>query len=417
MQDRTRTSIWRCRTSRGLLGASCLAMATALAAAPTAEAQDKNVVTYGFYDAVDVYGEPLRGSTYDEHRVHLAQFEPQVYDFNGRTGERGIRPGLATSWEAIDETTWRFNLREGVTFHNGAPFNAEAVKYSIERVFRDDFPGADKFLEVPITSVEIIDDYTVDIITSEPVPIMPERLSRNGAYIVEPGHYESIDYDEALTSPMGTGPFRMVEFIPDELIRLEAYEDYWGWDELSNVDELRFKIIPELSTAVAELVTGEVDMVRLPGRSRHPHRTLDGPGARGPRLHLVGGREHARDRHVRDQRPADPQLDPLVPPGVRGPLRRADGDRRRRAARRDQPADAGDPVRGSPGRLPRPAPDHHGRHRPDPGLHAPPGDDRRRLARHLRRRDRDQLTNQDSPAGQRVRRARPNWESVRCSTS
>ena len=263
MIDRTTTQK-RGRAARALLGASCLAVATALAAAPAAEAQDRNVITYVFHESVDVYGEPLRGSTYDEHRVHLAQFEPLVYDFDGRTGERGIRPGLATSWEAIDETTWRFNLREGVTFHNGAPFNAEAVKYSIERVFRDDFPGADKFLEVPITSVEIIDDYTVDIITSEPVPIMPERLSRNGAYIVEPGHYESIDYDEALTSPMGTGPFRMVEFIPDELIRLEAYEDYWGWDEESNVDELRFKIIPELSTAVSELITGEVDMVRLP---------------------------------------------------------------------------------------------------------------------------------------------------------
>jgi hypothetical protein len=62
---------------------------------------------------------------------------------------------------------------------------------------------------------------------------------------------------------MGTGPFRMVEFIPDELMVLEKYADYWGWDEKTNVDELRFKIIPELSTAVAELMTGEVDMVRL----------------------------------------------------------------------------------------------------------------------------------------------------------
>jgi peptide/nickel transport system substrate-binding protein len=116
---------------------------------------------------------------------------------------------------------------------------------------------------VPIERVEVVDDHTVDIITSEPVPIMPERLSRNGAFILSPSHYADLSYEEALTSPMGTGPFRMVDFVPDELMVLEAYEDYWGWDEHSNVEELRFKIVPELSTAVAELLTGEVDMVRL----------------------------------------------------------------------------------------------------------------------------------------------------------
>lgn len=222
-----------------------------------------NSITYVARETVDIYGDPLRGSTYDEHRVHHAQFEPLIYDFNGRTGERGLQPGLATSWEAIDDNTWRFELRQGVTFHNGQPFNADAVKFTIDRAFAEGFPGANKFLDVPIERVEVIDEYTVDIITSEPVPIMPTHLTRNGAYILEPTHYANLSYEEALTSPMGTGPYRIIEFVQDERIVMEKNENYWGFDDLSNIDQITIRFIPELSTAVSELLTGAIDIVHL----------------------------------------------------------------------------------------------------------------------------------------------------------
>lgn len=229
-----------------------------------AQAQDEgHSITYVARETVDIYGDPLRGSTYDEHRVHHAQFEPLIYDFDGRTGERGLRPGLATSWEAIDDNTWRFELREGVTFHNGEPFNADAVKFTIDRAFADGYPGANKFLDVPIERVEVIDEFTVDIITSEPVPILPNHLTRNGAYILEPTHYADLSFEEALTSPMGTGPYRIVDFVQDERIVMQKHDDYWGFDEKSNIDQITITFIPELSTAVSELLTGAVDIVHL----------------------------------------------------------------------------------------------------------------------------------------------------------
>ncbi|WP_197030863.1 ABC transporter substrate-binding protein [Halomonas sp. BC04] len=247
-----------------LLGKTVTALALAgLMTAPVLADDDKISITYVMHEAIDIFGDPIRGSTYDEHRAHLAQFEPLVYDFDGRTGESGIQPGLAVDWEQTDDLTWRFHLREGVTFHNGEPFNAHAVKFSIDRVFDEDYPGADKFLDVPITEVEVIDEFIVDIHTSEPVPIMLQRLSRNGAFILEPNHYENLSYEDALTSPMGTGPYRLVDYATDEHYTFEAYEDYWGWDENSNIDELRILMIPEISTSVAELLTGNVDIVRL----------------------------------------------------------------------------------------------------------------------------------------------------------
>lgn len=116
---------------------------------------------------------------------------------------------------------------------------------------------------MPIERVEVIDEYTVEIVTSEPVPILPQHVSRNGAYILAPGHYGDLSYEDALTSPMGTGPYKVARFVPDELIVMERNEDWWGWDEHSNVDEIHFKFIPEISTAVSELITGAVDIVRL----------------------------------------------------------------------------------------------------------------------------------------------------------
>ncbi|MEX1082332.1 MAG: ABC transporter substrate-binding protein [Halofilum sp. (in: g-proteobacteria)] len=228
-----------------------------------AQSGDTKRLTYIMHESISVLGDPARASTYDEMRAAIAMFEPLVYDFDGSTGESGIQPGLATDWEQVDELTWRFNLREGVTFHNGEPFNADAVKFTIDRAFSEDYPGTTKFLDVPIERVEVIDDHTVDIITSDPVPIMLQRLSRNGAFILEPSHYEDLSYEEALKNPMGTGPYELVDYESDQYYQFEAYDEYWGWDEDSNIDELRIEMIPEESTAVAELLSGGADIVRV----------------------------------------------------------------------------------------------------------------------------------------------------------
>lgn len=221
-------------------------------------------VVYGKYqDAQGLDPHVAPAGMYD-HLVTIGVFDPLIWDFDASKpdGERsGYRPMLATSWEVVDEHTWRLELREGVTFHNGAPFNAAAVKYSLERPHQPGFETGDKIIDVPISHVDIIDDHTVHVVTSEPVPVLPARLTRNGAFIVEPGHYESLTPEEASRMPLGTGPFKFVEWRRDQEIVLERNEDYWG--EQPNFDRLVIRVIPEPSTMLAEVMTGNVDIAPI----------------------------------------------------------------------------------------------------------------------------------------------------------
>jgi peptide/nickel transport system substrate-binding protein len=238
--------------------------AAALLAAPApAAADDPVTVTYVLYETINNIGDPVMNVNFSEHMITKALFEPLVWDFDARTQDSSLRPTLATDWELIDDHTWRWHLREGVTFHNGNPFDAHAVKFTIERVQEEGFPSGDKFLDVPISHVEIVDDYTVDIVTTEPVPILPNNLVRNGGFILDPEHYADLPLEEARWNPVGTGPYKIVEYRPDDRLILERHEDYWGWPDEANVDRLVFRFIPEMSTAVSELLDGTVDIVRL----------------------------------------------------------------------------------------------------------------------------------------------------------
>lgn len=236
-------------------------LAIGLALGMTWSAQAETSLTYIMNERADIIGDPTRLEINTEQMIASAMFEPLIRDFDGSTGESGLYPALATSWEAVDDLTWRFELREGVTFHNGEPFNAEAVKFSIERHLEPDFPSTDKFREVPINSVNVIDNYTVEIVTEVPVPIMPQRLSRNGAYILAPGHYADLSLEEAAVSPVGTGPYMLEEFRRDDRIIMTRNDNWWGWDEKNNIDRLTIRMIPERSTAFSEVISGNADIM------------------------------------------------------------------------------------------------------------------------------------------------------------
>lgn len=218
-------------------------------------------LTYGIYaDVEDFDPHSARGGIAD-HIGTIAVFDPLIWDFDlsKPDGERsGLRPMLATSWEVIDDLTWKLTLREGVKFHNGAPFNAEAVKYSLERPHKPDYETGDKIIDVAISHVDVIDEYTVHVVTKEPIPILPQRLSRNGAFIVEPGHYESLSQEDASRMPVGTGPFKLIEWVRDQRIVMERNNDYWG--PKPNFERLVYRIIPEPATMLAEVLTGGVDI-------------------------------------------------------------------------------------------------------------------------------------------------------------
>jgi peptide/nickel transport system substrate-binding protein len=165
-----------------------------------------------------------------------------------------FEPELATSWEAVDDLTWRFELREGVTFHNGDPFTAEDVKFSIERVLDEEQASPRASMLNMIDTVEVEDDLTVVITTTDPSPMLLASLSVNE--VVPAGYVQEVGDEGFAEAPVGTGPFTFVEWIPNEELVLEAYDDYW--DGRPAVDTAIFRPIPEVAARMAALEGGDV---------------------------------------------------------------------------------------------------------------------------------------------------------------
>ncbi|PWJ11461.1 ABC transporter substrate-binding protein [Jannaschia seohaensis] len=189
-----------------------------------------------------------------------------VYEGLVRRGrDMSIEPALATSWEPIgDGEGWRFNLREGVTFHGGQSFDADDVIFSYERASSEQSDTSSWF--APVSEVIKVDDYTVDIMTSAPNPIFPDSIANwmmmdagwaaeNGAERpnIEQGNY-------ATTNTNGTGPYMITERQPGLRTVLEAYDGWWGEDR-GNVERAIFQPVQNSATAVAALLSGELDLI------------------------------------------------------------------------------------------------------------------------------------------------------------
>ncbi len=176
-------------------------------------------------------------------------------------------PNLATSWEQLDPTTWRFHLRKGVKFHNGNDFTAEDVAFSVERIHSE---GSDlKVIAGMIEDVKIIDDHTIDLITPKPDPILPIQLEI--FYIMDKDWAEEHSTATATNvkggeegnfanlNANGTGPYMVKERQPGVRTVIEKNPNWWG--EMSgNVTEGIFTPIGQDATRVAALIAGDVDM-------------------------------------------------------------------------------------------------------------------------------------------------------------
>jgi peptide/nickel transport system substrate-binding protein len=202
-------------------------------------------------------------NTFDPHMAlgrHTETFLANIYDSLVKTGLDGqFIPGLAVSWEQLDETTWQFNLREGVTFHNGEPFDAEAVKFTFDRVLDPATESTIATLLATIDRVEIVDPMTVNIITSQPDIVLLARVSELYGAIIPPQYSQEVGFDTLGVEPVGTGPFRLVEWARNERIVLEANEDYWRG--APQVSQITVRPILEDSTRISALLAGEVDLI------------------------------------------------------------------------------------------------------------------------------------------------------------
>lgn len=228
-----------------------LLMAAGTAAAPPRAA--RLVVAYGISP---VTMDPQMHSNTVTESVLRNIFETLVVRSDDM---KALEPGLATSWQQVDETTWQFKLRRGVRFHNGEAFNAAAVKFSIDRVLDPRQRVPLRTLVEPIQRVEVVDDFTINVVTRRPDPLLVGRFGGYATNIVPPGYVREKGDAFVAVNPVGTGPYRFASWVRDGDLILETNPDYWG--PPPKFGTVIIKPIPESATRVAALRTGEADII------------------------------------------------------------------------------------------------------------------------------------------------------------
>ena len=199
-----------------------------------------------------------------------AEAMKHIYDSLIKSGNNlELEPGLATSWTAIDDSTWEFKLRPGVKFHDGSDFTAEDVKFSIERIPRVAGPNPTTIYVRRVKGVEIVDPLTIRVKTDGPAPNLPNDFIR--LFVVS--HIAAKDYSDSSEkasegfnsgkAAIGTGPYKFVSWTPKEQLVLERFDGYWGGKE--PWDKVIRKELPNDAARVAQLKAGQVDLIaRIP---------------------------------------------------------------------------------------------------------------------------------------------------------
>lgn len=168
-----------------------------------------------------------------------------------------IQPLIVESFENPTEDTWTFKLIEGIKFHNGDPLTAEDVKFSLERVMTDESLKEYPYFK-QLSEVNVLEDYLVEIKTDGPMPTLLRLLAKSGSDIVPKKYFEEVGVEGFQKNPIGSGPYKYVNWIRDDRVVLELNEDYFG--EIGKWDEVIVRAIPESSTRVGEVLTGGVDL-------------------------------------------------------------------------------------------------------------------------------------------------------------
>ncbi|MEM8658219.1 MAG: ABC transporter substrate-binding protein, partial [Pseudomonadota bacterium] len=206
--------------------------------------------------------------TMDPHAVNSAPvlgFLNNVYEGLVRRGkDMTVEGALAESWEPLGGDGWRFNLRQGVTFHDGATFDAEDVLFSYQRASSEAADTASWF--APVSEVTIVDAYTIDFMTTAPNPIFPDSIAN--FMIMDKGWAEANGAElpakdaenYATLNANGTAAFQLAERQPGLKTTLTPFEGWWGTPE-HNITSAEFTPIQNPATAVAALLSGDVDMI------------------------------------------------------------------------------------------------------------------------------------------------------------
>lgn len=228
---------------RALTASVCLS-----ALAPGAALAEKSLTIGLTADATHL--DPQAGEELSSNIMFYHIYDPLVR----RTPDLSFEPGLAESWELIDDTTWQFKLREGVKFHDGDVLKASDVVFTLNRLKESLMLN----LAANIESFRAVDDRTVEIKTPAPYAALPNDLA--AILILSEDHVNKVGNDGLEKNPMGTGPYKLADWVREDKIELEAFDDYYLGE--AAIENVTFRPITNPATRTAALLTGEVDIVQ-----------------------------------------------------------------------------------------------------------------------------------------------------------
>ena len=252
---------------KGLVATTALLGVLASAAAGAAPAAD---LTVGAAN-VTTYVDPGRDHSNVGSQFYYNSFDVLIEkDYDKLQG--AFRPGLAVEWKMVSPTAMELKLREGVTFHNGEKMNADDVVFSLNRMFQADFPPyqvrqRDRLAN--FEKAEKVDDLIVRVHTKREEPLFETLLNLQQVMILpedytkslagDPDKLEHDDFEAFSLKPVGTGPYRIAEFVPGQTLVWERFEDFWG--EKAPLEKVIVKHMPETASRLTALKTGEADLV------------------------------------------------------------------------------------------------------------------------------------------------------------
>src|SRR5258705_1210504 len=272
--------------SKKAAGAVALAMALAVGLPQLAAAETVLRIGMTAADIPRTLGQPDRGFAGNGFPGPTMYGALTMWGLSSADKPSVLIPGLATEWKVddADKKKWTFKLRPGVTFHDGSPFNADAVVWNVEKVLKQDAPQFDAS-QVGVTasrmptlaSARKIDDMTVELTTKEPDSFLPINLTN--LFMASPSKWQAF-YDKAegadakaksqaawaafAKEASGTGPWRMSQFTPRERLGPVKNEGHWGKGGGPKADKMVLLPMPEANARTAALLSGQVDWVEAP---------------------------------------------------------------------------------------------------------------------------------------------------------
>jgi len=250
----------------------CMILALLLAALTPLSAQDDISADETFRIAIGVAVRDLEPTVATGIIANMLDYVLETLVTTDETG--AVLPGLAESWEVSEDgKSVTFKLRQGVTFHDGEPFNAEAMAFSLSRWKDPVVRGrANPFTEQLLANIEVIDEYTLRVDTLFTADLLLSNLLFTGYGAISPksinengNSYTPTQGDTAGTSvyqfPIGTGAYRFVSLTPEGM-NLERFDNYWG--DMPYYAAVNFQFVPEAATRESLLLAGQTDMIVLP---------------------------------------------------------------------------------------------------------------------------------------------------------